>query len=102
MEQSNSDLLVKLNYESNQVKLNLVKLSSFIGSPEYSKISDKQKVLLPLQLNAMLSYQGILAMRIADLKSSVSTDLHNKMKTIRKKFGEDKKEVKGKIEDRNI
>jgi hypothetical protein len=50
----------------------------------------------------MLSYQGILAMRIADLKSSVSTDLHNKMKTIRKKLGEDKKEVKGKIEDRNI
>lgn len=64
-------LIERLQQEEKELSEKINKLADFIdNNPAYEFIGDAQWVLLPAQLNAMISYSHILQYRIEDLISN--------------------------------
>ena len=61
------DFLTRLKVEQEQLQDKIDKLSPFIGTENFMKLPEVQKVLLHAQLSAMRSYNTILVMRLQNL-----------------------------------
>ena len=59
------DFKKRLVEEDAELNEKMTKLKNFIGSDEFSKIDDKQKPLLKLQLAVMNAYKRCLEQRIS-------------------------------------
>ena len=65
----NVDVIDKVKEELNQLEIKKQKLSEFITSEEFIKLSDKYKLLLFKQLEVQILYIDILKQRLKLIES---------------------------------
>lgn len=61
------DFVKRLEEEMAELQDKLEKLVKYLDSPMFERLKEKQQILLTMQANSMITYLGILTLRLEDL-----------------------------------